>query len=322
MKVAIIKAIIHVLTDEKTRNKVIVLILSIVVGLLGMLVMPIIVLQTMGKMQSPKMTIDESALLSGIDTVQTAAMEADGQAIADALAARGLQSQTIKAQLVYMSFFEVGQIPDFDAFAAIFGIDDDSLLVDCLNAYYELDISYEKFERTYMLVKNVTIDKYLFTNVNTKNAADLAAWCRNAYESEWLYQPGGFGDLDESLRRRTVDNVGLILGYFNYDPAEKAFGNSINTLIYTVQGSMDTMSDVAGLGVFTGSDFGIYGGGGQVFFSSADGRCVEKIPLSDGRWISWCTFEGIEYPQAVWDKINEIQNPAEESTEEKHEETE
>lgn len=233
MKAAMIKAIIQILADEKTRNKVIVLILSIVVGLLRMLVMPIIVLQTMG-------TIDESALLSGIDSAQTAAMEANGQAIADALAARGLQSQTIKAQLVYMSFFEVGQIPNFDAFAAIFGIDDDRLLVDCLNAYYELDISYEEFERTYMLVKNVTIDKYLFTNAGSKNSTDLAAWCRNAYESEWLYQPGGFGDLDENLQRRTADNVGPILGYFNYNPTEKVFGNTINTLIYTVQGSMIT----------------------------------------------------------------------------------
>lgn len=190
------------------------------------------------------------------------------------------------------------------------------MLVGCLNDAYGFDMDYDEFKRTYMLVKNVTIDKYLFTNVNTKNAVDLAAWCRNAYESEWLYNSGSYGKVDAELQRRTADNVGLILGYFNYNPAEKVFGNSINTLVYTVQGSMDTMPDVTGLGVFTGSEFGIYSGG-QVFFASADGRCVEKIPLSDGRWISWCTFEGIEYPQAVWDKINEIQNP----TEEKYEET-
>lgn len=316
MKAAIIKAIIQLLADEKTRKRVTVLLLSLVTGLLGMMIMPIIVLQTLGKMQPPEIAIDESALLSGISTEQTAAMEADGQAIADALAARGLQRQTLKAQLVYISCFEEGQISNFDEYADIFSIGDDSILVASLNSTYGLTIEYEDFERTYMLVKNVTIDKYLFTNAGTKNCTDLAAWCRNAYESEWLYQPGGFGDLDENLRRRTADNVGLILGYFNYIPAEKVFGNDTNTLVYTVQGGMDTMPDIAGLGVFTGSEFGIYDGSGQVFFASADGRSVEKISLSDGRWVGWCTFEGIGYPQAVWDAVYAIQHPTEETTEE------
>lgn len=52
MKTAVIKAIVHVLTDEKTRNRIIVLILSIVVGLLGMMVMPFVVLSVMGQMEA------------------------------------------------------------------------------------------------------------------------------------------------------------------------------------------------------------------------------------------------------------------------------
>ena len=47
MNAAIIKVIIHILTEEKKRNKVIVLILRSVVGLLGMMVIPIIGLQTL-----------------------------------------------------------------------------------------------------------------------------------------------------------------------------------------------------------------------------------------------------------------------------------
>lgn len=316
MKTAIIKLILQMLSNEKTQRRLFLVIASIAVGLFGMMVMPFVVLSVMGEMEAPEIIIDEETLLSGLDTDRLTAMESDGQAIEYYLSSRGMRSQIMKAQLIYLSCFDDGSAPNLEEYTGYFSIGDDAMLVGCLNDAYGFDMDYDEFKRTYMLVKNVTIDKYLFTNVNTKNAVDLAAWCRNAYESEWLYNSGSYGKVDAELQRRTADNVGLILGYFNYNPAEKVFGNSINTLVYTVQGSMDTMPDVTGLGVFTGSEFGIYSGG-QVFFASADGRCVEKIPLSDGRWISWCTFEGIEYPQAVWDKINEIQNP----TEEKYEET-
>ncbi len=318
MKTAIIKLILQMLSDEKTRQRLFLVIASIVVGLLGMLVMPFVVLSTMGQMEAPEITLDEEVLLSGLDTDRFTAMESDGQAIEYYLLSKGLRHQILKAQLIYLSCFDEDSVPDLEEYTGYFSIGDDAMLVGCMNDVYGLDMDYDKFKRTYLLVKNATIDRYLFINVNTKNAADLAAWCRNAYESEWLYHPGGHGEVDAESQCRTADNVGLILGYFNYDFSAKVFGSGIDTLVYTEQGSMDTMPNVAGLGVFTGSEFGVYGGNGEVFFASADGRSVQRILMSDGRWTSWCTFEGIEYPQAVWDKINEIQNP----TEEKYEETE
>ena len=79
------------------------------------------------------------------------------------------------------------------------------------------------------------------------------------------------------------------------------------------------MPDVAGIGLFDGNYFGVYVGNGDAVFASYDEGRIVKSPVSEGNWISWCTFEGIDYPQEVMDKINEIQNPTEENTEEKNE---
>ena len=316
MKAAIIKIILQLLSDEKTRHAILITAASVIVGLLGMLVMPVIVVYTMGQMDPPEITISEEEVLSGMDADRLTAMESGGQAIVYFLLSRGLRNQIMKAQLIYLSCFDADSELNLEEYAGYFSIGDDGMLVGALNSTYGLNIDYDEFERTYLWMKQLTIDGYLFSTPGTKNAADLAAWCRNAYEAEWLYAPGDHGDLDAELQRRTADNVGLILGYFNYDFQNKAFGSGIDTLVYTEQGGMDTMPDVPGIGVYNGSEFGVYGGNGEIFFSSADGRLVQKSSVTDARWTEWVTFVGIEYPQSLWEYIDELNAPPEtESTE-------
>ena len=316
MKAAIIKIILQLLSDKKTRHRIFLIIASVLVGLLGMLAMPVIVLYTLGQMEPPEITISEEEMLSGLDADRLTAMESGGQAIVYFLSSRGLRSQIMKAQLIYLSYFDEDSELNFEEYAGYFSIGDDAMLVGALNSTYGLNIDYDEFERTYLWMKQLTIDGYLFTSPGTKNAADLAAWSRNAFESEWLYAPGGHGDLDAAEQRRTVDNVGLILGYFNYDFTGKAFGSGIDTLLYTEQGGMETMPDVPGIGVYNGSEFGVYGGNGEILFSSANGRLVQKSSVTDARWTEWVTFVGIEYSQSLWEYIDELNAPPEtESTE-------
>lgn len=319
MKAAIIKLILQMLSDEKTRHRIFLIVASVTVGLLGMLAMPVVVLYTMGQMEAPEIVINEETLLSGLDTDRLTAMESDGQAIEYYLSSRGLRHQIMKAQLIYLSCFDEDSAPDLEEYTGYFSIGDDAMLIGCLNDVYGLDMDYEEFERTYAFVRHSTIDGYLFTNTNTRNAADLAAWCRNAYESEWLYNPSGHGEVDAELQRRTTDNVGLILGYFNYDFAGKAFGGGIDTLVYVEQGSMETMPDVPGIGVYNGSEFGVNGGNGEVFFATSDGRLVQKSSATDARWTGWVTFVGIEYPQSLWEYIDEMNAPPETEPEETQE---
>ena len=142
------------------------------------------------------------------------------------------------------------------------------------------------------------------------------------YISGWGYMNGFIGERNENNRIRYCDNAGLMLGYLNYNPADKTFGNVHEILVYTEQGSLDTMPEVAGIGLFDGSQHGIYVGDGEVVYSSETLGYVTKEPVSNGSWTSWCTYEGVDYPQEVLNAINEINNVTEENTEESNEETE
>lgn len=82
-------------------------------------------------------------------------MTADGQAIADSMYAAGLQEQIIKAQLIYFSYFEIGQIVDFSGYAEMFRNQNDESLISDINNFYGLEISYEDFMRSYVMVMNL-----------------------------------------------------------------------------------------------------------------------------------------------------------------------
>ena len=114
-----------------------------------------------------------------------------------------------------------------------------------------------------------------------------------------------FDGIYEADRIRYADNAGLMLGYLNYSPTDKAFGSDYNTLVYTEQGGLDTMPEVAGIGLFDGSQHGIYVGNGEVVYSSEAVGYVTKDMVSNGSWTSWCTYEGIDYPQEVNEHLNE-----------------
>lgn len=307
---ALLKMIaIDTATDKKKRNAVLIVIGSILVGLLMLILLPIIVFISLGSVEPPEtdLQFDEAAFISQLSPEQQeniSAVEADGQAIIDAMAAADLREQTIKAQLIYMSYFDGNRLTDFAGYSEHFYRDDEQL-IQSLNYDYSLDIDYTEFKRTYTLVMNSTINEYMFTDSSTKNAADLAAWCRNAYESGWGYADNCFGERTGEDRIRCTDNVGLIMGYVRYDNENKIFNDDVVDMYYTEQGSIDTMPDIQGVGVFNGTDFGVYVGGGEVVFSSAIGGCVQRQALSDGEWNSWCTFDAVSYPEEVTEQETE-----------------
>ena len=317
------KVAVDIALDKDKRNKFLLIVGSIVVGLIFLLMTPVVVLSSIGGIEPPTVELEfnESDFLNGMDDESRLKFDNifnQGQAIEVAMNNADVRNQTIKAQLIYMFFLENVQYFDAEAYAHLFAIaPDDETLINAINSNYDLEINYEDFMRTYTFVMNATIDPYMFSDVSTKNCADLAAWADNAYLSGWSYYEGCFGEMDKELRYRCSDNVGLIMGYLRYIPSEKAFNMSVNELIYNEIGEPDTMPDVAGIGLFDGINFGVYVGNGDAVFASYDAGRIVKSPVAEGNWISWCTFEGIDYPQEVTDRIEEIQNPTEENTEEK-----
>lgn len=320
---AVLKKIaIYILGDEKKRGKLFVLIGSITVGFIGLMCLPVAVLSSMGSMEIEQPQIDkslfnESAIMAGLSSEQQAKIteiQNSGQDIENAMINAGVRSQTIKAQLIFMSYFDEVQNFNAESYANLFAVaPNDSDLIAAINSTYGLEIDYDEYMRSYTWVMNSTINEYMFTDSTTKNCSDLAAWAENSYISGWGYMNGFIGERNENDRIRYADNAGLMLGYLNYDPTEKVFSSDYSTLVYTEQGGLDTMPEVAGIGLFDGSQHGIYVGDGEVVYSSKAIGYVTKDLVSNGGWTSWCTYEGVDYPQEVQDKINEIQNTTEEN---------
>ena len=117
---------------------------------------------------------------------------------------------------------------------------------------------------------------------------------------------GFIGERNETDRIRYADNAGLVLGYLNYSPTDKKFDSDYDTLVYTEQGGIDTMPEVVGIGLFDGSQHGIYVGNGEVIYSSESLGYVTKENVSNGSWTSWCTYDGVTYPQEVEDAIQSV----------------
>ena len=289
-------------------------VLSAAVGLLLLLCAPAVMLSSLGEVgeeaQVPELHLNAYDIYSSLDSESRQRLvdiRSAGNDIANAMDEKGVKVHTIKAQLIYMSYFDEVQNFYAESYANLFAAaPNDSDLINAINSTYGLEIDYDEFIRTYTWVMNSTLNPYMFNDAGSKNCTDLAAWAENAFISGWGYKSGAVGERDETDRIRYADNAGLMLGYLNYSPTDKAFGSDYSTLVYTEQGSLDTMPEVAGVGLFDGSQHGIYVGNGEVVFSSADCGYVTKEVVSNGSWTSWCTYEGIEYPQEVTDAIESL----------------
>lgn len=151
------KIVLDIVLDEKKRRGFLMAVGSISVGLFFLMITPIIFLSAIADIEPPlysDIEFDREVFLSQLPPEQQekiAAMEADEQAIAEAMAAIDLQEQTIKAQLIYVSYFEDNRFTDFTAFADHFTQDNEHL-IPSLNADYGLAIDYDEFMRTYALV--------------------------------------------------------------------------------------------------------------------------------------------------------------------------
>ena len=124
------KILIYILGDEKKRGKLFVIVGSNTAGFLGLMFLPIAVLSSMGNMgieqpQIDKSLFNESALISELDSEQQEKInkiQNQGQEIENAMSGAGVRSQTIKAQLIYMSYFDDVQNFNAQSYANLFAV--------------------------------------------------------------------------------------------------------------------------------------------------------------------------------------------------------
>ena len=174
------------------------------------------------------------------------------------------------------------------------------------------------------------LDVSRFTDLSTKNAADLVTYAVHAWESGWGYvwgtygnvlteslltykieqYPEGVGDKEATIREkwlggRTTDCVGLIKGYGWLDPATLSIGYGTNGMpdigadtMYnnaTVKGDMSSMPDTPGLAVWHSGHIGVYIGGGEVIEAMGTSYGVVKTQLSERSWTAWLEVPYITY---------------------------
>ena len=305
---ALKKIAAYILSDKELRGKLFMIIGSIVCGVLGLLCLPVVAVVSLGNMEIEPPEIDkiqfnESAFMESLDSESQAKLvnlQNQGQAIEDAMTAAEVRNQTIKAQLIYLSFFDGVQNFNAQSYADMFKKStDDKALINALNSNYGLKIDYNEFMKSYTWVMNSTMNQYMFSDSKGKNAADLAAWAENAYISGWGYKDGTFGERDESDRIRYADSAGLILGYLRYDSEQKVFNSEPSSLHFTSKGGLDKMPDKPGNILSDGSNFGVYIGNGEVVFASKDLGYVTKEKVADGAWNSWSSISGTAYNTSI-----------------------
>lgn len=301
---AIAKKVAVYLAADKRTWKVIGAIIGIAITIV---LLPVMLLLAMGNQLSSAKTqsIDYSAYvqnLSAQQQTQLSQVELDGTAIADALKNLGLQTQIVKAQIIYLTYFDNVQEGEnfFAEYCAYFKENDNQKLIDNLNQKYGFGISYEEFMRSYAVISNVSIDENRFLNSEIKNNIDLARWAENAYETQWGYVPHSDGNVlytelyqtlqqqysdeitvecDQWQSRRAVDNYNLLRSYLWYDMESRTisaegYGETAQKLYQSasVKGGMDTLPDTIGTAVISGDTIGIYVGDSNVYLRQIDCR--------------------------------------------------
>lgn len=174
------------------------------------------------------------------------------------------------------------------------------------------------------------IDTSGFTDPDTKNNLDLAAYAVQAWENNWGYVWGTFGNVltpslfeyklsqypdaigkyadfiqENWLNRRTTDCVGLIKGYGWLDAESGTIDYATNGMpdfsadqMYqsaSESGTMETMPEIVGLALWKKGHIGVYIGNGYAVEAMGTKYGVVKTEVAGRGWQGWCKIPFIDY---------------------------
>ena len=181
-----------------------------------------------------------------------------------------------------------------------------------------------------------TIDTSGFVSPSTKNNVDLAAYAMQAWENNWGYcwgtygniltdalfnyklqqYPEGVGKYEDFIRanwlgRRTADCIGLIKGYGWLDAASGSINYGTNGMpdvgadqMYAnaqkagMAGTMDTMPELVGIALWKQGHIGVYVGNGYAVEAMGTKYGVVRTEVAGRGWQGWCRIPYIEYREA------------------------
>lgn len=179
------------------------------------------------------------------------------------------------------------------------------------------------------------IDTSGFVSPGTKNNIDLAAYAVQAWENNWGYcwgtygnvltealldyklqqYPDGVGKYEDFIRanwlgRRTADCIGLIKGYGWLDAASGTINYGTNGMpdigadqMYAnaqkagLSGEMASMPDTVGIALWKPGHIGVYVGGGCAVEAMGTMYGVVRTEVAGRGWQGWCYIPYIDYTE-------------------------
>lgn len=333
---ALKKVSVAVLSNKKARNKLGVLVLSILVGLF----MPMAaVIGVFGG----EIDFDDEDVQAVIDRLEYGdfdrliKMQEKMDELGDAMRDAGYGARFDEAELLCLMELYLYQ-DDFNFVSDLvscFRQDQTAKeLVAEVNFKFGIEIDADEFAETLDGFRGTSLNPYILEHPETKNAGDLVIWAEEACNDHWGYVWAMYGDVltmeklnylaemfpeevgeetdfieNNWLLRRVTDCAGLIKGYMWFDPESQqiVYGSNdfpdvnANTMFAnaTETGTIDTIPEIPGLGVWHDGHAGIYVGNGYVIHANGTHRGVEKQLLSDTKFTHWFKVTGIEYAEVL-----------------------
>ena len=178
------------------------------------------------------------------------------------------------------------------------------------------------------------IDTSGFVDPTTKNNLDLAAYAVQAWENNWGYVWGTYGDVltgplfeykctqypdgvgnyadfirENWVGRRTTDCAGLVKGYGWLDPSTSTFRYGSNGMpdygadqLYSTavkagadHGKVDNIPEIPGLILWKSGHMGVYVGGGYAVEAMGTTYGVVRTKVEGRGWQGWCKLPYITY---------------------------
>lgn len=330
---ALKKIAVAVLSDKKGRKIVLGIILGVLVivflplaAILGMFSGDITVdTDRLVELVQENLSEDELSNLQAMQDTMTA--------LSDAMTEAGFSGRISEAEVLYtLALSDFATEADFVAtLVGCFAENQtDAELIAAVNAAFGTSISPDDFSQLMNPIRAVYIDTSGYIDPASKNNLDLVQWAIVAEKAGWGYVWGTYGqvltkdllnakleqypdelsDLEDFIREnwlfgRTADCVGLIKGYGWFDPETGEIGYGTNGMpdigsdtMYanaSEKGTIDTIPEIPGLGVWKAGHIGIYIGNGEVIEAMGTYYGVVRSTLSEGTWTHWLKIPYLTY---------------------------
>lgn len=327
---ALKKIAVALLCDKKTIKKVAIFFLSVLVGLL-MPMAAVIGIFAGGNIEINEEDIENA--LTDEQKEYYAKLNATYGEINERMQEAGFPDRVDEAQTLFVMGL-VDHMYDENFVIKLVGCfspgQTDAELVAMVNSVFGTQISLEDYLKVIVELRKATINPHIFTDPLSVNNIDLVAFCQEACDDQWGYVWATYGKmlsavkLDELAEQfpdevgqektfikqnwcghRTADCAGLIKAYFWYD-------HSTGEIVYelagyedkranelyeeaTEKGTLDTIPETPGLGVWHDGHVGVYVGNGYVIHANGTHRGVEKQLLSETKFTHWFEIPGLQY---------------------------